>query len=454
MRTFDKIFIVNLHGSANKKETTPEGGKDENIFDIMQGVSLFIGVKTTKKTDWAKVYYTDLWGSRANKLDSLSKDNLEFTELSLDPRMAYFIPFGDEKKDAYDNFIRITDLFPTNVTGIVSGRDKAAITYTRDELIRRIDIVKNSTDDQSVLDIWKKFTDGQTATTIRDDVLSDGAITPIAFHPFDSRWTYYSGASCGWIFRPREKKTIGHLLHDADSPIGKNIGLVFCRTSRYFFTPFVADTIIASRLFSAMCEITYISPLYLFNHSDIEGDSWVPNIDEESYNKLTQYMPEKPSPIEVFDYVYGILHDPVYCKEYEQYLCRDFPRIPIIDEPEEVMTTGSFRVSAEQYNQYVDIGGKLRKIHLMQNKISTELGTVSKASGDLEIGTIKYKNGILNINKNLQITGIPEQVWNYQIGGYQVIDKWLKEHKGEALNIDSFSHLSTTIRQNPRFFHK
>ncbi len=445
LRTFDKIFIVNLHGSANKKETTPEGGKDENIFDIMQGVSLFIGVKKSKKTDWASVYYTDLWGTRENKLDKLAKGNLEFTELSLDKKMAYFIPFGDEKKDAYDNFVRITDLFPTNVTGIVSGRDHAAITYNREELIRRLDIVKNSTDDQSVLDIWGKFTAGQTAKTIRDDVLSEGAITPIAFHPFDSRWTYYSGASCGWIFRPREKSTIGHLLHEPNSPIGKNIGLVFCRTSRFFFTPFVADTIIASRLFSAMCEITYISPLYLYQQSDNGGNDWVPNIDEESYNKLTQHMSVKPSPIDVFDYVYGILHDPVYCKEYQQYLCRDFPKIPVINETIEQMATGSFGVSEDQFKQYVDIGGKLRKIHLMQNKVSADLGIVPNTPGDLNIDTVKYKNGTLNINKSKQITGIPAEVWEYQIGGYQVIDKWLKEHKGEELTIDSFTHLSNIV---------
>lgn len=445
LRSFDKIYIVNLHGSANKKETSPDGSKDENIFEIMQGVSLFIGVKKTRKTDWAKVYYTDVWGTREAKLDILAKGNLTFTQLKVDQKMAYFIPFGNSDKDAYDNGVGLSELFPTNVTGIVSGNDGVAIAPTRDELTRRMDIVKNATDEKDIFNLWGRYSRGQTAEKIQNDVLSEGVVTPISFRPFDSRWTYYSGNSCGWVLWPREKNTMGHLLAEATSPIGANIGMVFCKTSRSFFSPFVSKNIIAHRLFSAMCEITYIAPLYLHSESALTGEEWTVNLNEDAFNKLTRYLSVKPTPIEVFDYVYGILHDPIYCEKYEQYLCRDFPRVPVINEPEEERGEGAFFVSEELYREYVAAGERLRKLHLMQIKSPATLVLEPNTSDNMEIGAVKYKNGVLQLNANKRITGISQAVWDYQIGGHQVLDKWLKEHKGETLTIDSFAHIENIV---------
>lgn len=445
LRTFDKIYIVNLHGSANKKETAPDGSKDENIFDIMQGVSLFVGVKKTKKTDWAKVYYTDVWGTRETKLNTLAKGDLAFTQLKLDQKMAYFIPFGSNDKDAYDKGVGLAELFPTNVTGIVSGNDGVAIAPTRNELTRRMDIVKNATEEKEIFNLWGRFSRGQTAEKIQNDVLSEGIVTPISFRPFDSRWTYYSGNSCGWVLWPREKSTMGHLLAEETSPIGANIGMVFCKTSRSFFPPFVSKNIIAHRLFSAMCEITYIAPLYLRSESALTGEDWTANLNEEAFNKLTRYLSVKPSPIEVFDYVYGILHDPNYCKKYEQYLCRDFPRVPVINEPEDERSEGAFFVSEELYREYVAAGERLRKLHLMQIKSPATLALEPNTPDNMEIGAVKYKNGVLQLNANKQINGISQAVWDYQIGGHQVLDKWLKEHKGETLTIDSFAHIENMV---------
>lgn len=445
LRSFDKIYIVNLHGSANKKETAPDGSKDENIFDIMQGVSLFIGVKKTKKTDWAKVYYTDVWGTRKTKLDILANGELTFTQLKLDQKMAYFIPFGNKDKDAYDNGVGLSELFPTNVTGIVSGNDDVAIAPTKAELTRRMDIVKNATDEKDIFDLWKRYSRGQTAEKIQNDVLSDGIITPISFRPFDSRWTYYSGNSCGWVLWPREKSTMGHLLADATSPIGANIGMVFCKTSRSFFSPFVSQNIIAHRLFSAMCEITYIAPLYLHSEATLTEEIWTANINEDAFEKLTCHLSTKPTPIEVFDYVYGILHDPAYYEKYEQYLCRDFPRVPVINEPIEERDEESFFVSEELYNKYVSAGERLRKLHLMQIKSPATLTLEPNTSEDLEIGAVKYKNGILQLNANKSIVGIAQAVWDYQIGGHQVLNKWFKEHKGETFSIDTFAHIENIV---------
>ena len=232
---------------------------------------------------------------------------------------------------------------PVNVTGIITGNDEVALASTKPELLSRMEIVKNATDSIPIDNLWGKYTKGQTAEKIQNDVLSpNGTVTQIAFRPFDYRWTYYSGDSCRWVFRPREKKTMGHLLAAPTSPIGANIGLVFCKTSRSFFSPFVSTSIIAHRLFSAMCEITYFAPLYLRSETAMDGELWTPNLNQEKLKELTQYLPYEVSPIQVFDYVYGILHDPAYCKRYEQYLCRDFSRLPITNEPEDLRTAESF----------------------------------------------------------------------------------------------------------------
>ena len=160
---------------------------------------------------------------------------------------------------------------------------------------------------------------------------------------------------------------------------------------------------------------------------------------------MTQYLPVVPSPIEVFDYVYGILHDPEYCQRYEQYLCRDFPRVPIINDPKSSKTKESFFVSEEMFRIYVAAGEKLRKLHLMQTKVSASLAFDPATPENMEIGSVKYKDGVIELNANTKILGIPKNVWEYQIGGYQVLDKWFKSHKGEALTIHTYSHIENIV---------
>ena len=445
LRSFDKIYIVNLHGRASKKDIPPEGKKNENIFDITQGIALFIGIKKTNNRSWAKVYYTDVWGTRAEKLDTLDRGSLSFDELSLDPKMAYFIPFGDESKMAYEKGISLFDLFPINVTGIVTGNDKTAIAPSRSELLKRMDIVRNSIDGTDTLNLWGKFGRGQTAEKIQKDVLSEGTITRISFRPFDERWTYYSGASCGWILWPREKTTMGHLLAAPTSPIGENVGMVFCKPSGFYSTPFVTRHIADNRLFSASCERAYIAPLYLRSEMSLTGERWEANLNQELFDELTKNLSEKPSAIDVFDYIYGILHDPVYYETYKQYLCRDFSRVPIINEPEEDRTDLSFFVSEEMYREYVSIGKRLRQLHLMDIRIPATILLEPNTPDNMEIGAVKYQNGVLQLNSNKKILGISQDVWDFQIGGYNVLAKWFKEHKGEALSVDSFGHIEDIV---------
>ena len=448
LRTFDKIYIVDLHGSAKKQEVAHDGSKDENVFDIMQGVSLFIGIKTTTSTDWAKVYHTDLWGRRAQKFSVLDNATLDYTQLNIDPKMAYFVPFGENDKESYEKGGRITELFPAFVTGLESGNDKVAITDTRDELNQKMDIVKNAIGETPILSLWGKFSAGQSAEKIQQDLFDPlGVVTPIRYRPFDERWTYYSGNSCGWVFRPRDKKIIGQLIDSNNSPIGRNVGLVFAKatTQRYDWDGiFISDQIIVKHYIDYPAKSTaYIAPLYL--KPDGFDNTWSPNLDPTTLAKLTKNMTFVPTPIEVLDYAYCILHDPVYRERFNDFLKRDYPRVPIINDDADKDNPDAFYVSEEMFVEYVKSGEKLRKLHLMQTKIPASLEIEPSNSDDLEIGAIKYKDGVLQLNPNKKILGIPDDVWNYRIGGYQVLDKWFKSHKDRKMSIDDFDHIANVV---------
>jgi predicted helicase len=444
LRTFDKIFVVNLHGSAVKKEIPPNGGKDENVFNIMQGVSLFIAIKATTNSDWAKVYHCDLWGKREDKFRCLERGALDFVELNLDRKMAYFVPLANGDKEIYDKGVCIADLFPMNASGIVSGRDDVAIAATRGELERRIDIVKNATNEEPIRELWGKFASGQTAERIQNDVLSaDGIVTPITFRPFDKRWTFFTGRSNGFVSRPLGNVS-KYLIKSYCGSSKDNIGMVFTKgdsTPNNFSMIFISSTLIDNRLTAAQTAgYAQVAPLYVY--SELE-DEWQPNFNNTVLTQLIEYMSFTPTEVEVFDYIYGILYDPIYRERFNEFLKRDFPRVPIINAPKD--SENDFCVSDDMFRAYVKAGEELRKLHLMQTTVSTELSLEPNIPDDLEIGSIKYKDGVLHLNANKRIHGIPEDVWNYRIGGYQVLDKWFKSHKGETMSIDDFSHIEAVV---------
>ncbi|MCL2193466.1 MAG: hypothetical protein FWB78_08735, partial [Treponema sp.] len=299
--------------------------------------------------------------------------------------------------------------------------------------------------EQELPAFWGNFGSGQTAERIISDALNpDGAVVPIAYRPFDLKWTYYSGVSCGWIVRPREKRIIGHLLSKRETPTGKNVGLVFTKgdsTPNEFSMIFISDTLIDNRLTAAQTAgIASIAPLYIYRELD---SVWIPNFASDMLAQLTTHMTFQPSPVEVFDYIYGILHDLVYRKKYNEFLKRGYPRVPIINAPE--YSTDDFIVTEDMFRAYVAAGERLRKLHLMQTKVPAALEIEPNTAGNLEIGAVKYKDGILHLNPNKRILGIPEDVWNYYIGGYQVLDKWFKSHKSETMSIGDFDHIANVV---------
>lgn len=421
LRTFDKIYIVNLHGNSIKKEQAPDGGKDENVFDIMVGVAIMIGVKTSKKEDWAKVYYSDLYGLREDKFKHLELNDIEFKELTIDRKNAFFIPIDTTNKDEYNNGISLEKLFVIQSTGTDSGNDNVAIGRDKQTISQRVNIVKNALSNEPIINLFGRFGRGGTPEQIKQDVDRDGVITELNYRPFDVRWTYYSGV-CGWLSRTKSK-VMQHFINK------DNIGIIFTRggtSSRDFSSVFVTNKITDIHFFA---DVAYIAPLYIYN-GDISNEK-NDNFNKEEFEALTVNLSNKPSPIKVFDYCYGVLNDINYRKKYNEFLRRDYPRIPIIE-------------NEEMFEKYSNAGEKLRKIHLMEIPVQKEL-SIESDTKNLIIDLVKHQENKVYINKETAVSGISDEIWSYCIGGYQVIDKLLKGYKGETLTLEIFNTLKKIV---------
>ena len=422
LRTFDKIYILNLHGNSMKKETAPDGSKDENVFDIMVGVSIIIGIKTSQKQDFAKVYYSEIYGTREHKFNVLENKNIKFKEIKPDERMAVFIPQENEDiQNEYNKGISLVDLFNIYSAGVVTGRDSLCIQNSKKDIENIItDFQTKKPEEIKLKYSLGRDTDWTTTGAINDINNNKGNVSKIAYRIFDDKWTYYTGKQNGFYCRPR-----GEVMRNFDK---NNIALCFTRTDksqRPYSMIFITNKITESCYLTTQTSgIATIVPLYVNSSNLLEQTS---NINIKYYNILTQNLQEKPSAEEIFDYCYGVLYDTKYREKYNEFLKRDYPRVSIIE-------------NKEMFDKYVQAGSSLRKLHLMETNVIKDL-SIESSDNNLSIEQVKYIDEKLYINKNTAIIGISEEIFNYYIGGYQVIDKWLKSHKGETLNYDNFTHL-------------
>ena len=427
LRTFDKIYILNLHGNSLKKETTPEGKKDENVFDITIGVAIFIGIKTSKSKEWAEVKYSDLYGTRKNKFELLDNKNIIYQDVKPDKLNARFIPQTKEGQKKYNQGISLEELFNTITTGIDSGNDNFAISRDKSNITKKISAIQNAQSDEEILRIIGKLYSGQTITKLKNDVNIDGDIISLGYRPFDNNYTYYTGNSGGWLSRPRDK-----IITNCMNTIADNYSLVFQKQGNSKWNDiFVSNKMIDSHFIGGK---TYIAPLII--GIDNMLNEKVYNINELAFQKLTQKLNNKATYTDVFDYCYGVLNDINYRKKYNNFLNKDYPKVTI---PE----------NDEQFKKYVLYGSKLRKLHLLGSEKRSELSLESN-NGNIQIDKIKYNNGKISINDDTFIDGVSDKIWNYWIGSYQVVDKWLKNHKGEELSFEvfeSFKKIVATIEE-------
>ncbi len=435
MNTFDKIYVIDLHGSMLKKEVSPDGDRDENVFDIRAGVGITLFIKKDKPNTF-EVNHLDLYGERDFKYEWLVTHdfyNSHYVKITPKKPFYFFTPFSTDGFESYLKWKKITELFPTNVTGIVTARDKLAINISSAQLVRNIKIFHDLTIPDEVI----KNTFGLTenyAWKIPEQRLAFSKITsfeenvlPILYRPFDERFIFYQD---NIVFR-RRQEIMQNMLDD-------NLALISVRQTKTGNTwqhAFVSKSIVESCAVSSQTsEIGYTFPLYLYpdesapqSHLPLEDLGNVvrektPNIDKKVLQSLEESFGNTVAPEAFLYYVYAVLYSSIYREKYYEYLKIDFPRIP-------------FTADYTLFMKMAELGGRLKNLHLMTSNELNEPVVRYQGQGEDIVKFRRYNEDEkrLYINENKYFEHLEPEVWEYQIGGYQVLDKYLKDRSKQKL---------------------
>jgi predicted helicase len=419
LKTYDKIYTIDLHGNAKKKETSPDGSADINVFDIEQGVSINVFVKTGKKkpTELGKVFHYDLYGKRDFKYDFLEQNSLKTIDYKELPSVApnyFFVNKNFDEQKMYDEGFAVNILFTLNNVGIVTAKDSILINETKVELIKNVENYYN----------------------IDADI---NKIMTLSYRPFDNRLIYFD---LKLIERAREK-VMNHFINT------KNIGLVVKRQCKQDFSySFVTNQLTEGCLFESAYANNSILPLYLYPETNGQlttdsNEERVPNLNQEIVHKIEnelnlKFTNEKEktassfSPIDILDYIYAVLHSPNYREKYKEFLKIDFPKIP-------------YPKNAKTFWDLVALGSQIRDFHLLESPKVEDYITEFNIDGDCVVEKPIFKNGNVYINETQNFENVPEVAWNFYIGGYQPAQKWLKDRKGRKLEFGDIAHYQKII---------
>lgn len=474
MKTFDDIYVLDLHGNSKKKEKCPDGSKDENVFDIQQGVAIGMFVKRAgKKEETAIVRHADLWGVRSiyaqntqeeqrltgGKYAWLWEQDVAATPWKpLTPRSPYylFIPQDMDLREEYERGWKITDIFPVNSVGIVTARDALTIGWTREEIWERVRkfVALSEEDARTAFKLGKDAQDW-IINLAQQDVKKSGPdsdkITPILYRPFDTRFTYYTGQSRGFICRPRPE-VMGHMIQ-------KNKGLILPKRveSAGPWRHVLCTDHMIEHVTVSLKTIDYLFPLHLDTskqHAPSDTHNWltdnhgrIPNLSPAFIKELEKALGLSFDPSgsvgkvftseDIFHYIYAILHSPDYRSRYAEFLKIDFPRLPLTSD------AGLFRSLCE-------LGRELVALHLLETHPVAE--TRFPIAGDSAVEAVRYTEpgqgsaaGRVWIDKTQYFEGVPPEVWAFHVGGYQVCQKWLKDRKGRQLTYNDITHYQRIV---------
>lgn len=466
MQTFDSIRVLDLHGNSNKKEVSPNGMPDKNVFDIMQGVAIILAVKRRRdsksRKPLAEVHHGELWGSREAKNEALWAGNIYHLSATELPHKAPHYPFVLRDYDAeaeYAKGFTITDFMPRNVAGIVTARDGLVIALDNQELTERIGEFADpkSTDSEIRFRFFGEKKDGKyppgdsrgwklpAARKALQTTDWRADIQPIAYRPFDTRS----------ILSRADMVDLGRVDFMRNFRERENLGVSFTRTiegGRPFADVLAHDLPITHHTLSIK-EVNYLAPLYLYPESDTLDQSIRVNFDPKLYARIrkaakltgTSAAPDgtdrfrqaigaaRPDEVKVFDYIYGVLHCPAYRETYAEFLKIDFPRIP-------------FPASPEQFRMVSEKGEMLRRLHLLEDAAIGDAPYPFHGDGESRVDKPRFDASRVWINESQYFENVPAIAWDFPIGGYQPAQKWLKDRKGRALSWDDIRHYQKIIK--------
>lgn len=460
LKTFDKIHVLDLHGNQNKKEVSPDGSPDRNVFDILQGVSIILAVKrqssASKPKVLAEVYHGELWGSREAKYEALWAGTPAANCLVVVPHKEPQYPFITRDYDVeaiYRQGFSVAELFRVLGNGIVTKRDSMSMKDTPEQIWR----VMQDFDQREEAEVRSIHA---LPADVRDwryewakaDVqghLDRSYIRAINYRPFDQKWTLYTGNARGFLGWP-VKQVMRHYID------GPNIGLLLPKALRdsefahVFVTAIPSEAIFLS---SSTGSNAMNLPLYIYPEGGTLDNSVRVNFEDKLYARIRKAAglngplaagvgsgdflqttgEARPDEVKVFDFIYGVLHCPAYRDTYAEFLKIDFPHIP-------------FPTSTDVFATVSAKGEALRRLHLMEDAAIGETPYPFHGEGDSVVGKPSSGGGRIWINATQYFDNVPDIVWDFPIGGYQPAQKWLKDRKGRALSWDDVRHYQKIIK--------
>ncbi len=470
LESFDKIYILNLHGSAKKKETCLDGTIDNNVFDIMQGVSVNLFIKTGKKkeTSFGEVFYFDLWGKREIKYETLQisiLDNLRWTKLEINEPYFFFVPKDFSAKSIYDNNFKIDELFIKFGNGIGTDRDNLFYDNDFELLKKRFEVFYSEGCFNPGFQEKYKVTNSSSYNILlkrQNTSYKDDFIKRCLYRPFDKPFMYHNPLL---LSRPANEVMVNFNE--------KNLALLTTRqiSTQEFRHVFISDSICdRDPLSISTKERTQVFPLYQYTKNDKQTDIYqnthrTPNLNAEIVKQISEILsfhfttekgttPGTFAPIDILDYIYAVLHSPTYREKYKEFLKIDFPRVP-------------YPKDANTFWQLVKLGGELRQIHLLESPVVSQFITKYPVEGNNLVTKPRFETiqpethtptsthqfttspihqlGRVWINETQYFDGVPQIAWEFYIGGYQPSQKWLKDRKGRVLNFEDIQHYQKII---------
>ena len=454
LKYFDTLYIMDLHGNSLLKETTPEGGIDQNVFDIQQGVAILLALREKTEPDYfskvykdrsgvkemAKVFYYDLWGKREAKykfLEEVKFRDVEWIELQPTQPNYFFAPKNFDFEDEYQKGWLVTEIFKKYSTGIETGKDSCLVSFS--EKILEV-IIKDFFDSSiSLSDIQDKYdiqdTSGWPFSKKRNDLMKSSFmysnIKSYCYRPFDIRYLYFDD----YLRRPH-KDLMSHLSKP-------NLTLMASRQQQEigFYHIFVTDIIGDCNTLSLNSrERNSYFPLYIYPDTENQqGNLFLertPNFSPEFLTAIKEKLGYIPTPEKIFYYAYSIFHSPTYRQRYAEFLKIDFPRLPLTKND-------------QLFNNLATQGEQLVNLHLLKSDKFNQLITTYEGQGDNQVTQVIYNDQLqrVNINPQKYFAGIPKQIWEFKIGGYQVLEKWLKDRKkgDRALSDEDIIHYQKIV---------
>lgn len=447
LKTFDEIYAMDLHGNSLLKESAPNGETDQNVFDIQQGVAILIAIKkddlkVKDEHGLAKVYYCELWGSRQSKYDFLASSSfgsVEWQELKPFQPNYFFTPKKFELSQEYLTSWSVSNIYHQYGAGIRTRRDFLYINHDKESLLKKFKDIAISSDLERLrsdygiqdTDYWNL---SKAKTHIEENQVTE-KIVRYTHRPFDIPWVYYNPEI---IERGDSRWALMQHMLNKD-----NLGLYTCRQvidegwQHCLPTVGITDDCYVS---NKSRERGYLFPLYTYpDTSNQQGNLFVeksPNLSSGFLTAIREKLGYIPTPEAIFYYIYAIFHSPTYRQRYAEFLKIDFPRVPL--------------TSNDQL--FKDLGAKgqaLVDLHLMKSKKLNKLITKMSGDGDNAVTEVTYKPAEqrVYINKNRYFEGIAPVVWEFKIGGYQVLDKWLKDRKKakRTLSFDDVLHYQKVV---------